>query len=101
MTREPSVTPQELRDLSDEIPWHPNIRQFVTEKTVQKMRQRLREHADWLELHMPLYREAVELVKVAGQRESFVSVSIGPNSTFAERREALLAKVKGAMEKAE
>lgn len=90
MTKEPSVTPQELRDLSDEIPWHPNIRQFVTEKTVQKMRQRLREHADWLELHMPLYREAVGLLEEMPRD----LLDFAPTE-LEKRKRALLAKVKG------
>lgn len=43
------VTPQELRDLADEIPWHPSIAQYVTDRSVQKMRARLRTLAQWLE----------------------------------------------------
>ncbi len=43
------MTPQRLREIADEIPWHPDIGGYVTERQVQKLRAELRAHADQLE----------------------------------------------------
>ena len=55
MIKEPPVTPQELRKIAQHI--DPGI--YKLDRENRELLERL---ADWLEQHMPLYREAVDLL---------------------------------------
>ena len=85
MTKEPSMTPQELREIAGTANtyWElPNDEQV-----------KLRVLADWLELHMPLYREALELLQANLIADEF---SFEEQADVRKKARALLAKVKEA-----
>lgn len=68
MIKEPPVTPQELREAAAML--NPIAARVWSPEEEMQAATNLRLVADWLEQHMPLYREAVELPACAAVRNA-------------------------------
>lgn len=81
MIKEPSVTPERLRDIA---------RIYLQYDGYDEAAQELRSLADWLDEHMKLYREAVDLLPRMQPNQN----DHDPFEVI-DRARVLIAKVKG------
>lgn len=85
MTKKPPVTPQRLRDHAEFLYEHSPYR------FGEARRDELYALSDWLDEHMPLYREAVELLDESVIPDGY---PVEEHYKLSVRKRALLAKVK-------